>query len=201
MRILAGQYKGRTLKLPRGLRSTSDKVRAAVFNIVADAIAGSRFLDVCAGSGAIGLEALSRGAASVTWIEQHKACCVILRENLRRMAGERPAQPCAILCHDALEGLRKLGRSGAQFDLIFLDPPYRDISLLKKALQAISHHAILPDTGWLIVEHERHCTVPQLVDTIEVVSQYPYGDTALSLCRRRQPFAAGPQSCQPPEFP
>ena len=182
MRILGGQYKGHALKLPRGIRSTSDKVRAAVFNILADAIEGARFLDVCAGSGAIGLEALSRGAAAVTWIEREPACCTALTANIERLGARLGAQ-LQVVRQEAPVALRQLGRRGAQFDLVFIDPPYRDISLLKKALQAIFDHAILPLTGWLIVEHDVRLDIVQLIENIEVVGRYRYGDTALSVCR------------------
>ena len=184
MRILAGQGKGRALARPGGIRPTSDKVKAALFNILADAVPGARFLDVCAGSGAVGLEALSRGAASVTWIERNALCCRRLRDNVERVFPSSATARARVLCRDAPAALRRLGERGAQFELIFVDPPYDDISLLKRTLQAIGRHAILPSSGWLVVEHANRTDVPQPVENIEVVSRHRYGDTALSLCRR-----------------
>lgn len=181
MRILAGQYKGRSLLRPRGIRPTSDKVKAALFNILADAVPGARCLDVCAGSGSVGLEALSRGAAAVTWIERDPACYRALRQNVERVIGACPAPHLTVMRQDAPAALRQLGERGAQFDLIFLDPPYDDISLVKRTLQVISRHAILTPSGWLVVEHASRVEVPQPVENIEVVSRYRYGDTTLSL--------------------
>jgi len=182
MRILAGQCRGRLVKRPRGIRPTSAKVTAALFNIAADAVQGARFLDVCAGSGTVGLEALSRGAAAVTWIERQPSCCRLLADSVARVAGDASART-AVVCDDAPTAIRRLGLRGDQFDLIFVDPPYRDISLLKKTLQAIERHAILPPAGWLIVEHHRRLNMSQLVEKIAVVQQYRYGDTTLSVCR------------------
>ena len=185
MRILAGWAKGRAIKRPPGIRPTTDKVRAALFNIVGESVVGARFLDVCAGSGAVGFEALSRGAASVTWIERDPACCRVLRENLARVCGAAATSARAsVLGLDAPFALRRLAAQHASFDLIFVDAPYADISLLKRALQPLGAHAILAPSGWLIVEHASRVDLPQPIENIAVVSRYRYGDTALSLCRR-----------------
>lgn len=181
MHILAGQYKGRALKRPRGIRLTSEKVKGAIFNILADAITDARFLDICAGSGSVGLEALSRGASSVTWVERDPACCRVLKENVECVCGASAG--ANILRQDASAALRQLGSRGASFDLIFTDPPYDDIPLIKKTLQGVEAHAILRASGWLVVEHERRVDLSQLVDNIEIARQYHYGDTVLSVCR------------------
>ena len=185
MRILAGRHKGRLLKRPSDARLTSEKVKGAFFNIVADTIHGAAMLDLCAGSGSVGLEALSRGADHVTWVEQHPASAKVLLDNVRLVLGGIAMPQARLLRQDAPAAVRQLAAEQCRFDFIFFDPPYRDIPLLKKTLQAIGHHAILRESGWLVVEHERRTDLPQLVDSLEVIRQYRYGDTVLSFCRQR----------------
>ena len=184
MHILAGAFKGRAVKRPRGVRMTSEKVKGAVFDILADAVRGAAFLDLCAGSGSVGLEALSRGAASVTWVERDPVCCRALRDNVALICGtSAETGTTQVLGHDAPTAVRQLAGRGTAFDLIFFDPPYDDISLLKKTLQGVGAHAILRASGWLIVEHERRVDLLQLIGNIHIVRQYHYGGTVLSVCR------------------
>jgi len=183
MRILTGRAKGQFVKRPRGSRLTSEKVKAALFNILGDHVRGARFLDVCAGSGSVGLEAWSLGAERVTWIERDPRCCAVIKENIANICRVPRPHDLQVLCADAPAAMRRLGHAGQQVDVIFVDAPYRDISLLKKTLQALERHAILRPTGWLVVEHERRLTLAQLLENMRVLHQYRYGDTVLSCCR------------------
>ncbi len=186
MRILAGQWKGQLLKCPRTIRATSDKVRAALFNILGETIRGARVLEVCAGSGAVGLEACSRGAQAVTWIESQPVCVRVLRANLERLIPAWSRQPhFHLLPYEAVPALKRLARDRAVFDLIFLDPPYRDISLLKRVLHTLEASAILVSTGWVVVEHHQATEFPQLLGQLEVSTSYRYGDTRLTCLRPR----------------
>src|SRR5438046_7649966 len=122
MRVIGGIHRGRRLRAVRGLavRPTSDRLRETLFNILAPRIGGSRFLDICAGSGAVGIEALSRGATEVTFIERSRQACVAIEANLASLGITRST----IIKHDAAASLKKLARESAQFDLVFFDPPY-----------------------------------------------------------------------------
>src|SRR5712692_7227942 len=117
MRIIAGKYRGRKLNSPRLLqtRPTSDRLRETLFNILAPRIHGSRFLDICAGSGAVGIEALSRGASDVTFIENSRQACAVIEANLASLG----VTQATVINHDAAGSLKKLDRESAQFDIAF----------------------------------------------------------------------------------
>ena len=119
VRILAGRWKGRRLDVPRGARPTSGRAREALFDILQDSVVGSRVLDLYAGSGAIGLEALSRGAAEAVFVETDRAA---LDSNLSRIAPD--AATARVVAADARRAAESLAREGERFDLVFADPPY-----------------------------------------------------------------------------
>src|SRR5881392_796168 len=122
MRVIAGEYGGRRLQTPAGLdtRPTSDRVREALFSILGERVADARVLDLFAGSGALGLEALSRGAAEATFVDSAPAAIRALRENLAALAAEAELRR-----EDALRFLDGAARARRHYDLVFLDPPYR----------------------------------------------------------------------------
>ena len=155
MRITAGEWRGRQLKVPRGdVRPAQDRVRLAVFSSLADRVPGARALDLFAGTGAYGLEALSRGAASVTWVENDRRVLTVLRENVTTLCG--PDRGAAVVFADALRFLER-DRGDAPYDLIFADPPYdRDGSWLKKILSALTGRSILKSSGLLVMEQSVH---------------------------------------------
>lgn len=134
MRIIGGAHRGRRLKAPPGLqvRPTSDRVREAVFNILGD-VEGDRVLDVFAGSGALGLEALSRGAAHVTFVDSNRRSCETIRANVDLFAGQHAGQT-RVLPLLAAKALRTLAADGARFDLLLLDPPYANAEALLEQL-------------------------------------------------------------------
>src|SRR5262245_38258932 len=123
MRIISGELRGRRLKAPPGLatRPTSDRLREALFNILGGDVAGSRFLDVFAGSGAVGLEAYSRGADSVGFVEHSRRALALLEENVEHCGASEGVR---IVARDALSALRSLATKGEEFDIVFVDPPY-----------------------------------------------------------------------------
>src|SRR6185437_16173367 len=127
MRIIAGKYRSRILKSLKGLalRPTSDRLRETLFNVLGPAVAGSRFLDVFAGTGAVGIEALSRGATEAIFIENHAPAAKLIRQNLDSL---KITFGCTILAADALSALEKLAArhtpSNLPIDFIFVDPPY-----------------------------------------------------------------------------
>ena len=150
MRIIAGSRKGARIFAPKGreTRPTGDRVREAAFNLLGPAAAeGSTVLDLFAGSGAMGLEALSRGAAHATFVESDREACRTINRNLDKLGLEG----ATVLCQDALTALRADARAGTRYDLVLVDPPYRRFSSLQNAL--IEHlPKILAHDGLLLVE-------------------------------------------------
>jgi 16S rRNA (guanine(966)-N(2))-methyltransferase RsmD len=179
MRVIAGTQKGRRLHGPRnhGLRPTSDRVKEALFSILGSRVAGSRFLDLYAGTGAIGIEALSRGAERVTFVEPDQAALRVLRANLAQCGLEDSAdiQMCS-----AGSFLKRRAQAPARYDLVFADPPYQDdhVDTLRSALAGTAAIA----TGALIVlEHSSKTAVPATRGRLILLKQYKYGDTTLSV--------------------
>ena len=174
MRIIAGEFKGRRLKTPSwtNLRPTSDKLRETLFNILAPRVADARVLDVFAGTGAVGLESLSRGAAQAVFVEQDRRAAALIDENAT-LCGARDR--CAIIRDTAERALQK-PIAGDPFDLIILDPPY-DFEPLAPVLSAAAVH-LAPD-GLLVLEHARRRAVPDAAG-VRATRTVTSGDSALT---------------------
>jgi 16S rRNA (guanine(966)-N(2))-methyltransferase RsmD len=184
MRIIAGRFKGRTLRTPswEGLRPTSDRLRETLFNVLAADMPGARVLDVYAGTGAVGLEALSRGARAVTFIEQDRRAVALIRENLARCA---VSEGCAIVARDAAEALRRgpLDR----FDIVFLDPPY-DTSARDTVVQLAAAH--VADDGVLVLEYAHRQPPPPVAGSLALMRTVRQGDSALAFYRDGRPSSS-----------
>jgi 16S rRNA (guanine966-N2)-methyltransferase len=150
MRIIAGSHKGARIFAPKGreTRPTGDRVREAAFNLIGPGyVEDANVLDLFAGSGAMGLEALSRGAAHATFVESERDACRTINRNLDKLGLEG----ATVLCQDALTALRADARGGTRYDLVLVDPPYRRFSSLQNDL--IQHlPEILAPNGLLLVE-------------------------------------------------
>jgi len=179
MRIIAGEYRSRTLEAPPGLatRPTSDRLRETLFNVLAPRMGGSAFLDLYAGSGAVGMEALSRGAASVVFVERAGAALKVLRANLARLgltAGFRvqTGSVGAYLRRPAAEG----------FDLVFLDPPYDAAEEYAATLGLLGGGAagLLAAGAMVIAEHRRKERLEARYGSMERTRLLEQGDAALS---------------------
>lgn len=157
MRIIAGRHKGRSLKTPgwEGLRPTSDRLRETLFNILAPRVAGARVLDAFAGTGAVALEAISRGAASAVCLEHDRRAQALIGENRARLGAEGQ---CMILRDDARRALR-MPIAGGPFEIVFLDPPYDDGSLDELVSTAADQRAT---GGVLVLEHASRRPPPLL---------------------------------------
>jgi 16S rRNA (guanine(966)-N(2))-methyltransferase RsmD len=180
VRVIAGRFKGRRLKAPswEGLRPTSDKLRGTLFNVLAPRLPGARVLDGFAGTGAIGIEALSRGAAHVTFVEQDRRATALIEANLAA-CGEK--QGYTIECGDVAAVLRRLSRDAA-FDLILLDPPYELESGVVTTTLELAADRLAVD-GLIVLERatRRPPVIPQRLGHLrDVVS----GDSTLTLVRR-----------------
>ena len=154
MRVITGSARGRRLKEPKNydIRPTTDMVKEAVFNIIQCDVEGRRVLDLFAGTGQMGIEALSRGAAEVVFTDENREAVALVRENLKT---------CGFTARvEQTESVAYLGR-GEPFDLIFVDPPY-DTGLIDSALQKIQNVDILSDGGIIICESRREKTMPEM---------------------------------------
>lgn len=176
MRVIAGAAKGHRLDAPpgRGTRPTSDRVREALFSSLQLRLPGARVLDLFAGSGALGIEALSRGAASATFVERSRAAHRTLIANLERTGLSDDA---AVILGEARAELRK-GLPGAPFDLALLDPPYAMESLeLEEALDLLA--GSLRGDALIVLEGSRHGPAPRWPERLEAGRTRRYGDTVL----------------------
>lgn len=177
MRIIAGTLKGRRLAAVKGkIRPTSDKVREAVFSILGPAVLEARVLDLFAGTGALGLEALSRGGQTAVFVEEHPASLAVLRRNIESLGLSDRAE---VLAMAVKAGLRKLASRRAVFDLAFLDPPYGE-GLAAAALQDLAEARILSPRAWIVAEHSRRDVLPEVVRALQRTDLRTYGDTRVA---------------------
>ena len=187
MRVIAGRFKGRHLRAPRGyaVRPTSDKVKGALFNILGSRIEGAKVMDLFAGTGSIGIEALSRGASHVLFVEDDPAARDALEANLE--AFEIPSREATLWKRHGVAGLiRHLKtRPGETADLIFADPPYRQPETLR-LLRPFVAGLGLADDGWLVIEHARDAEIPAPEPPVALARTCSYGDTVLSIFTRSE---------------
>ena len=174
-------YGNRLLKTLPGdaTRPTPGRVREALFNIWQGKIEGCRWLDLCTGSGAMGAEALCRGAALVVGIEQSSQACDIIQQNWRQVA--KADQTFQVIRGDVVK--RLAGLSQAPFDRIYFDPPYAS-DLYEPVLEAIAHHQLLAPQGELAVEHSPERILPKVIDSLNMSRQKTYGNTAITFYLR-----------------
>jgi 16S rRNA (guanine(966)-N(2))-methyltransferase RsmD len=186
MRVIAGIYRSRPLATLRGakLRPTSDRLRETLFNILGSAVHGSVFVDLFAGTGAVGIEALSRGARSAYFIESHRAAVALIRKNLSSLAISEGAE---VMATDARRGLRALVRSGTRADFVFLDPPYAKSDEYVEVLELLATAPLLAESGLAIAEHARRLALPERLERLTRVRLVEQGDAALSFYRQELP--------------
>jgi len=182
MRIISGKFRGRRLKSPQGssLRPTADRLKETLFDILGPAVAGSSFLDVFAGSGNIGLEALSRHAASVVFVESDPAAVRLIRQNLA-LCGV--AEGCRFIQQEAFSALRRLGREKAHADFIFMDPPYL-FEPYGDLLKILFQTGIAGDRSICIIEHHAKANLPESTTESRRFRQVSQSDKRLSFYRR-----------------
>jgi 16S rRNA (guanine966-N2)-methyltransferase len=179
MRVIAGRFGGRRLMAPRGRapRPTSDRVREALFSMLGD-LEGAVVLDLFAGTGALGIEALSRGAAKAVFVEREQAALAVLGSNLQTLGlGEEQAE---VRGGEALGALRAARARGETYDLVFVDPPYGRARELGDAV-AVELPGLLEPGGRVVVESSRRSPVAL---PLTVVGQRTYGDTTITIHRQ-----------------
>ena len=184
MHIIAGAFRGRRLWAPRGqtTRPTSAKVKEAIFQILADELIGAQGLDLFAGCGGLGLEALSRGAAEMAFVEHEKTAARALRKNLTALGCTGRSR---VIQEHVLKFLRKPTLRQGSFDLIFADPPYRG-DLLRDTLTVIADRDLLSEDGTLVAERWKKDVLPETIGSLHCFLERTYGDTNVSFWRKKQ---------------
>jgi 16S rRNA (guanine966-N2)-methyltransferase len=182
MRITAGEHRGRRLQSPKGFRTrpTSDLLRQAIFNVVGARIQGARVLDLFAGTGALGLEALSRGATAATFVEQDRTALTSLQANLSNLGLSARAR---IVPEEALAALAGLARAGEQFDCVFLDPPYAG-DLARRCVETLAPGEILSENAVLVVQAFHRTELSPRIGILSQAWRRRYGETRLTLYRK-----------------
>ncbi len=189
MRIIAGQFRSRILKSLKGqaLRPTSDYLRETLFNVLGPAVDGARFLDLYAGTGAIGIEAVSRGASEVVFVENHAAAVKLIRENLALLKINSGTQLIAASTAEALDRLTKYKTQ--PFDFVFLDPPYAAEEEYETVLGALGDSQLVFDNSIVIAEHRKTLELKSSYGALEQYRVLKQGDAALSFYRLLQAAA------------
>lgn len=182
MRIIGGEYRSRLISMPKGveIRPTQDKVRQAVFNLLGD-VSGKNALELFAGSGAFGIEAISRGATHAVFVDNNFKCTQTIRANLESL--KVPDSFYDIIKTNALSVLPRLKNEGKKFDLVFLDPPYYK-GIARKCLINIDTYDILSRNSSIIIEHSKKDSLDAALKTLILEKERRYGDTVITIFRK-----------------
>jgi 16S rRNA (guanine966-N2)-methyltransferase len=182
MRVIAGKYRSRTLRSLKGqaLRPTSDRLRETLFNILGPTMKDSLFVDLYAGTGAVGIEALSRGARAAIFVEQHAPAAALIRRNLESLGISGEAE---ILGVDVMRGLERLEARHVHAQFVFLDPPYAATEEYESVLAFLGESLLVAPGGRVIAEHSRKRALPERVGELELARVVVQGDAALSFYR------------------
>lgn len=179
MRVIAGTFRSRRLAAPAGAktRPTSDRLRETLFNVLGDRVRDSVWIDLFAGSGAVGIEALSRGARMVYFAEESKRAAQTVRNNLRSL---EIAEGFEIHEREAVQAVRMLDSAAVACDFCFLDPPYRDYRAYEQILGFLSQSRLLSSRTVVIAEHDKHQDLEEKYGALVRYRRLAQGDTVLS---------------------
>jgi 16S rRNA (guanine966-N2)-methyltransferase len=182
MRVIAGEFRSRPLTAPRGLgtRPTSDRLRETLFNILAASVHQSVFVDLYAGTGAVGIEALSRGAAQVYFAEMAAPALAALRANLHTLG---ITERCSVETRGALPLLHALAKSGVRADMVYVDPPYADAAAYVRTFALLAELPVLAREAIIVVEHSSHAPAPQAPDAFVAYRTLRQGDAQVTFYR------------------
>jgi 16S rRNA (guanine966-N2)-methyltransferase len=182
MRIISGQNRGRRIQTLKGtqLRPTSDQMRETLFDVLGPSVRDSTFLDAYAGSGAVGLEALSRGAKEVVFVEYHRAASDLIRRNLAAMDMK---DGFYLMNTKVLSAIERLDEEGSSYDFIFLDPPYSETREYHQVLRQLGRSRLLASTSLVIAEHSRHFLLEERYNRLERTRTIRHGDAQLTFYR------------------
>ena len=190
MRIISGISKGRRLAAPKSqaVRPTSDRVKESIFNILGDEVEGKVVLDLFAGTGNLGIEALSRGAKKALFVEKGRQALRLIQKNLSQLGMKERSE---ILPRDVRRAIGILEQRGEPFDLILMDPPYEK-GLIQKTLLALYSHRIYHKDSILVIEHDRREPIPEVVEGWTLSRQRKIGDTLISFLSPSKPGVNDP---------
>ena len=180
MRITGGTAKGQQLKIPKNglVRPTTDRVREAIFSIIASLIGQwSRGLDLYAGTGALGIEALSRNAEWVDFVDNHPNCCAIIKQNLNKIG---LLQKAHVYCCSVAKALAFLDD---RYDVVFMDPPYSDPSINHVVMQ-LANSKVIDNKSVIVVSHASRFPLQDSYDGLSLIKEKQYGDTTISIYRK-----------------
>jgi 16S rRNA (guanine966-N2)-methyltransferase len=186
MRVIAGKFRSRSIKSLKGLalRPTSDRLRETLFNVLADRVPDARFVDAFAGTGAVGIEALSRGAREVIFIENHVAAVALIRKNLQALGIQSLGH---VVTLDALRGLKRMAEkppaTSSLVDIVFLDPPYAATQEYRSVLTFLGTAPFLGEGSLVIAEHRSSVDLPETFGSLSRVRALRQGDATLSFYR------------------
>ena len=184
MRIISGTWRGRKLVTPRShtLRPTSDRVKESLFNILRGGMEGNVVLDLFAGTGSLGIEALSRGAKKAIFVEKGREALQLIQKNLIQLGLEERSE---ILPKDVNRAIGILKQRGECFDLIMMDPPYEK-GLIQRTLMKLNSHQIYHKESILVIEHNRREPLPRILDGWNLIRERRIGDTVISFLTPRE---------------
>ncbi|MVO99204.1 16S rRNA (guanine(966)-N(2))-methyltransferase RsmD [Paenibacillus lutrae] len=179
MRVISGNARGRALKSVPGMstRPTTDKVKEAIFSMIGPYFDGGKALDLFAGTGGLGIEALSRGLDSCIFIDREKKSLDTIRYNLEVT---KLAERAEIYRNDAGRALKALGKRGIKFDLVFLDPPYR-FKIIQELMETMRELSLLEESATIVVEHDADDVLPEVIEGFVLQRRSDYGDTAITI--------------------
>lgn len=182
VRVIAGEFKSRRLKTLEGAatRPTSDRLKETLFNLLQRRMAGCSFLDCFAGSGSIGIEALSRGAGFVAFVESSAAAGRVIRQNLSALGMEDSSRH-QVLVHAAASALKMLGRARKKFDIVFVDPPYVAEDEYPQVLTQLQSQQLLNPEAIVVAEHSRFLSLADRARPFTKLREIRQGDSVLSL--------------------
>ncbi len=183
MRIITGSAKGTKLKTPQGLntRPTADRIKESLFNILGPRINGAAVLDLFAGTGNLGLEALSRGARHAIFVDHSPVSIGIIKDNAIRTGLQ---EKCDVFRGDVLKILLRLQRENKFFDIIFCDPPYNQ-GWIQQVVAFLDVNSLMNPQGILVLEHSRHDELTTELNVLQVKRMERYGETVLSFLQSR----------------
>jgi 16S rRNA (guanine966-N2)-methyltransferase len=191
-RVIAGTARGTRLQSPgTGTRPLGDRVKETLFAILEPDLAGARVLDLFAGSGAGGIEAISRGSTAAVFVERDSGACQVIAENLRRA---RVSERASVIRGDTIKYLAERGTSDGPFDIVLIDPPYAEPQLLEAALASVAAAAttLLSPRAWVVAKHFWRTPPPQTVGLLASVRTRRFGETALAFYRQEGPSLTEP---------
>ena len=189
MKILTGIYKGRNIFMPANIRPTQSMLRQAIFDILGQDLSGMTFLDLFAGSGSVGIEALSCGADEVHMVERDPKCLEVIEENILRIKPSENGQKAYIIKKDAFATVKQMAKEGKKFHVVFFDPPF-DMRFGKKALKTVLSHDILHANSLVIAQYGVDDSLPNLDDVVEIPGRFSvikdkiYGTSRLTVIER-----------------